>query len=288
MEVEKSSSDKEAQVDLDTATEKDIKELIKIREQLIKKESYSQAYRYAIKILECIEGSTYKNTDDLSDALESLGDIVGYLPSNFSEQVIYYEKAAVYKLSNNDTLSSAKLYKKAKDSKGISLSKQIELIRKSRVLFSESGVNDEASKLYIEECDINRKEAKGFVKVKLHFYKFLSNYGESPWFVLFWIAIVIVLWAFFYSLFDINLPSGGIFNCDLSVVDNIRCSEIASTQEPHPLTYIYFSFVTFTTLGYGDYSPVEGGARFFASAQALIGLILSSLFIATFIRKFSR
>ncbi|RZR25651.1 hypothetical protein D8T63_12745, partial [Vibrio vulnificus] len=49
MELEKSSSDKEPRVDLDTATEKDIKELIKIRELLINEESYSQAYRYAIK-----------------------------------------------------------------------------------------------------------------------------------------------------------------------------------------------------------------------------------------------
>ncbi|WP_157896360.1 potassium channel family protein [Vibrio coralliirubri] len=266
----------------------DILELVKVRERFVKQGEYSKAYSYAKKILELTEKNKPSNDNALSKALESLGDIVCHLPSNRMEQASYYEKAAINKLSNNDTLSSAKLYKKAKNSEGISLSKKLELIRKSRVLFSESGVNDEASNLYIEECDINRGQKVGLEKLKLSFYKALSNYGESPWLVLFWIAIVILLWALFYSLFDINVPSDGVLNCDLSVVDDMRCFEIENKQEPHPLTYIYFSFVTFTTLGYGDYSPVEGAARFFASAQALIGLILSSLFIATFIRKFSR
>jgi hypothetical protein len=35
--------------------------------------------------------------------------------------------------------------------------------------------------------------------------------------------------------------------------------------------YIYFSVVTFTTLGYGDYIPI-GYARIVASIQSLLGL----------------
>ena len=46
---------------------------------------------------------------------------------------------------------------------------------------------------------------------------------------------------------------------------------------------LYMSVVTFSTLGYGDYRPI-GITRFFASIEALTGLILMSLFIVTFAR----
>ncbi|HHX8564391.1 TPA: ion channel [Vibrio diabolicus] len=52
-------------------------------------------------------------------------------------------------------------------------------------------------------------------------------------------------------------------------------------------TSVYFALVTFTTLGYGDFSPV-GAVRFVATAQALLGLLLTSLFMVTLVRKFSR
>ncbi len=44
--------------------------------------------------------------------------------------------------------------------------------------------------------------------------------------------------------------------------------------------YVYFSVVTWTTLGYGDVSPVSELARILASSEALVGYIVMALIIA--------
>ena len=51
---------------------------------------------------------------------------------------------------------------------------------------------------------------------------------------------------------------------------------------PHTLDYLYFSVVTFTTLGYGDISPL-GIARGFAALEAILGFIFTPILIAAFI-----
>ncbi len=45
-------------------------------------------------------------------------------------------------------------------------------------------------------------------------------------------------------------------------------------------TMLYFSFVTITTLGYGDIVPVSGAAKLAASCEALFGQIYLATFIA--------
>ena len=50
----------------------------------------------------------------------------------------------------------------------------------------------------------------------------------------------------------------------------------------------YFSVVTFTTLGYGDYVPGSVAGQVFAGAEALLGVFVMSLFLVCFVRKFSR
>jgi hypothetical protein len=46
------------------------------------------------------------------------------------------------------------------------------------------------------------------------------------------------------------------------------------------LTFVYFSAVTFTTLGYGDINPLSPAARFVAATQALLGMVINVVFIA--------
>jgi len=50
---------------------------------------------------------------------------------------------------------------------------------------------------------------------------------------------------------------------------------------------LYFSAVTFTTVGYGDWRP-EGAARFVAAAEALLGLLIMALFAVFLGRKIAR
>jgi hypothetical protein len=45
-------------------------------------------------------------------------------------------------------------------------------------------------------------------------------------------------------------------------------------------TFVYFSFVTLTTLGYGDVTPLSDFARSMATAEALLGQLFPAIFIA--------
>ena len=47
----------------------------------------------------------------------------------------------------------------------------------------------------------------------------------------------------------------------------------------------YFSLITFTTLGYGDFRPLEGWGRILAGSEAFIGAFMMALFVYTFARR---
>ncbi|MFA5157177.1 MAG: potassium channel family protein [Candidatus Omnitrophota bacterium] len=57
--------------------------------------------------------------------------------------------------------------------------------------------------------------------------------------------------------------------------------------KPGFLQSLYFSFVTFTTVGYGDITPV-GLNQFFAVTEAFLGVFLMSIFIVALSRKYLR
>lgn len=71
--------------------------------------------------------------------------------------------------------------------------------------------------------------------------------------------LIAIMWAFIYSVLDIIQP--GSFAIGERQVEAGR------------LLFIYFSFVTITTLGYGDITPVTAPANSFAILEAVIGQI---------------
>ena len=54
-----------------------------------------------------------------------------------------------------------------------------------------------------------------------------------------------------------------------------------------PADVLYFSYVTFTTVGYGDLSPA-GLCRALAAAEAVTGYVLLGLFVAAAVTIYSR
>ena len=57
----------------------------------------------------------------------------------------------------------------------------------------------------------------------------------------------------------------------------------ASNFSRQPNELIYFSFVTLTTVGYGDVQPVHPAARSLAVAEALVGQLYIAILISSLV-----
>lgn len=83
-----------------------------------------------------------------------------------------------------------------------------------------------------------------------------------------------VIWALMYSTlghldsgaFDGSLPSG---------------------SEDWNLEWIYYSFVTLTTLGYGDILPVTATARALAYSEAVVGVFYMAMLVAALVGSYA-
>jgi len=123
--------------------------------------------------------------------------------------------------------------------------------------------------------------------LKLVIASFIYGYGENPWRVICFALIIIFLFA-------IILNFSGIVISDRT---NLIIEFIKESQgDEYTLKYLgpilgsflnclYFSVVTFTTLGYGDFQPAVGLSRFFVSLESIIGAITMALFVYTFARR---
>ena len=105
---------------------------------------------------------------------------------------------------------------------------------------------------------------------ELVFGRLLFGYGERPIRVLVAGALIIIGCAFFYSQPGSLVYRDGVF-------------------EPKFLQGLYFSTITFTTLGYGDFYPsVDGFCRQVAMVEAVAGGCLMALFVVCLAKRFSR
>jgi hypothetical protein len=74
-----------------------------------------------------------------------------------------------------------------------------------------------------------------------------------------------LMWAFIFSVLEIVQP--GSF-------------QIALGQDPDLSHFNYYSFVTLTTLGYGDITPISDPARSLALLEAIMGILYIAILIA--------
>ncbi len=177
--------------------------------------------------------------------------------------------------------------------------------------FHRIGRYDDESECYKKEMDMKRasnwiynmKYNKHNLKEWIlsgHFWKWLSSafynvlygYGERPWNVVLSALIIILGFALFFNnigignpeiieikeliINDKNVPS--ILN--LSIKGILKNNIIRNFTDS-----LYFSLITFTTLGYGDLRPLEGIGRILAGSEAFIGAFMMALFVYTFARR---
>ena len=140
--------------------------------------------------------------------------------------------------------------------------------------FRQEGLYEISGEYYYREKLMERACNRGNGEWRKWFLNHLlgkiAGYGERPGRVILWWAIIISLSALVYWVSD------GI------MAGNNIC------YDPTPLEAVYFSGVTFTTLGFGDLAPKPGVFQIFAFGEALLGAIFMAMFIFVFARKMTR
>ena len=84
-----------------------------------------------------------------------------------------------------------------------------------------------------------------------------------------------LLWAFIFQLIELRLP--GSFSLTHGVPGNYEEAMMMLGELK------YFSYVTLSTLGYGDITPLTRAARNWAVAEALLGQVYMAFVIARLI-----
>ncbi|SDD39823.1 ion channel [Kordiimonas lacus] len=110
------------------------------------------------------------------------------------------------------------------------------------------------------------------------FIDLFCGYGERPLNVIIFSLILIFVCAIAYFL--LGTTSGG-------EEMGFSTSQSWATNIGHFLNSLYYSVVTFTTLGYGDITPV-GASRFVAAIEAFTGSFTLALFVVVFVKKMTR
>lgn len=118
-----------------------------------------------------------------------------------------------------------------------------------------------------EEKGITAFAKRIFLWIALSFSCILWGHGERPSRTLYSGILVILMSAYFYT-FGSLLDTGVLF-------------------KPNFFQALYFSVITFSTVGYGDISPT-GLSKGIAMFEALCGMFVMSLFVVGLSRKYLR
>jgi hypothetical protein len=148
-------------------------------------------------------------------------------------------------------------------------------------LFSRNADPVPTTKYFVREKDTRRKVAwelrNYFRAVKMEGSRWVMLYGTSPARVIGTSALVILLCAMLFPL------TGGIQETGAQTSITYTLEQPEDTAYPVLLTVflksLYFSVVTFATLGFGDINPVGSFARFLAGMESLIGTLLMALLV---------
>jgi len=119
----------------------------------------------------------------------------------------------------------------------------------------------------------------------------IYGYGEKPWNVILSAGILIFVFAILFSFIGIANPEiidlkGITVNLNNgNIVDSASKGLLKNNVIRNIPDSLYFSLITFTTLGYGDFRPLEGLGRILAGSEAFIGAFMMALFVYTFARR---
>lgn len=155
-----------------------------------------------------------------------------------------------------------------------------EIYRDLRKLAETQGLFEDAGYFLGKELTMRRHQFPVFSARRLQskFIDLFCGYGERPLNVILFSLLLILVCALGYFFLGVNANGEVIgFSAELSYSTNLQ----------YFFNSIYYSVVTFTTLGYGDITPV-GGSRIIAALEAFIGSFTLAFFVVVFVKKMTR
>jgi hypothetical protein len=155
-----------------------------------------------------------------------------------------------------------------------------EIYRNLRKATEQEGLFESSGQFFEREMVMRRFQMPLFSRRRL-FSKIVDTfcgYGERPTRVVMFSILAIFFFGTCYFILGIN-DNGALIalSSENSLLLNIK----------QFLTCCYFSVVTFTTLGYGDLTPL-GLSRLLAATEAFIGSFTLALFVVVFVKKMTR
>jgi uncharacterized protein YjbI with pentapeptide repeats len=146
-----------------------------------------------------------------------------------------------------------------------------------------------AGEFHYIEMEAKRCRTQNLSCLWLMLYKSLCGYGERPVRVIGASLVIILLGATLFFFCGIEHFDGSVYATGrASIIQypfNISGIKSASLED---FGYcVYYSVVTFTTLGYGDIHPL-GLSHVFAAIESFIGAFFIALFVVVFARKMIR
>ena len=134
---------------------------------------------------------------------------------------------------------------------------------------------------YLYKCS-ECKTLDGFSKFKSRLFWIVCGYGERPTYALITSLEIILIFAIIYLFTGISI-SGRLINYRLSWFSILEKKIILVDF----LESLYFSLVTFTTVGYGDIIPT-GTSIILSSIEMILGVTMVGIWTATLARKITR
>ncbi len=155
-----------------------------------------------------------------------------------------------------------------------------EIYRNLRQTSEHQGLFEFAGHFFTKEMIMRRRQLPrySFPRIMSKLVDVFCGYGEKPLRVIVFSLSIILLFATLYFFSGLSFSGESLaFNISESFWVNTKAYFSA----------LYFSVVTFTTLGYGDLVPI-GIARAFAALEAFMGSFTLALFVVVFVKKMTR
>ncbi len=159
--------------------------------------------------------------------------------------------------------------------------------RQIKRAYQQSGQYDMAGVFFIREMECKRKQAGSFgTRLAYSLVYFLSDYFENPARVGVISLLLILLFAWVQGA--LGIATDGRNGQEVAVIGPGVGLPTWTAIKAFLSEGCYFSVVTFTTLGYGDYHAAGPAGRVLASVEAILGAFMMALFLVCLARKYGR